>query len=60
MNIQIVIEDNEVYLYSQNGGRIMSLGQSFNTDDNIKRVVLRAMEYGRQIGLGEVRKAIGL
>jgi hypothetical protein len=60
MIVHVEVEGNEVYLYSAEGGRMAHLGQSFNTDEDIKRVVLRAIEFGRKIGLQEVRNAIGL
>lgn len=58
--MQVVVEGNEVILYSDIGGRIMILGPSFNTDECINKVVRKAIEYGKELGKREVRNAMGI
>lgn len=57
--MKLEIEGNRVILYSDDGGRLLVLGDTFNTDENIRRVVYKAIEFGRQVAKREIRDVLG-
>lgn len=59
MDYQIKIEDGDVKVYSPDGGLCSHLGTLRPNDEQICRVIHRAIELGRQDKANEIRDVIG-
>lgn len=58
-DLTIKIEGGNVIIY-RNGGRINDLGTIRPDDDQLCRVIYRAIEFGKALKAGEVRAVLNI